>query len=320
MNVNGEHAEATKENLYYWHEGATMFVARFIVGEKQVAQASPDGRWLAFLSSARLTAFDNTGSCGGAGKLSACPEAYLFDGASGKLICASCDPSGGRPLGSTHLPMTEQRYLLENGRLYFDTQNALSPSDTNGRVEDVYEYEPQGVGTCSREGGCVWLLSAGRESVDSNFFAIDSTAKNVFFTTRDRLVPRDHDELIDVYDAREGGGIAAESESPPAECRGEACQGPIVGSGAQAPPGSTVFSGPGNLVSGLGASSLKQASVAPKRRTPAQLRARRLVRALKACRSKARAKRKICETTARKRYRAKTSSKAVVKKSPRGGK
>ena len=70
--------------------------------------------------------------------------------------------------------LPQPRYLTDSGRLYFDSQDSLSPFDTNEGVEDVYEFEPEGVGGCKRRAGCVALISAGREGVDSNFLAADS--------------------------------------------------------------------------------------------------------------------------------------------------
>jgi hypothetical protein len=280
-NDHGAKAQPGKPNLYAWDEGAATFVATLLPTDGtgngrpadwftsfpiRTAEASPGGRWLAFLSEASLTGYDNAG-CGGKG-IAPCPEAFLYDSQSGSLLCASCNPSGARPLGPTRLPVShgglQPRYLTDAGRLYFDTQDALSPFDTNRGAEgldvfgnpsgagntgaeDVYEYEPQGVGTCGREGGCVSLLSAGHESGDSNFLAIDETGKDVFFTTRDQLVQKDRDDLIDLYVAREGGGILSETETARGECQGEACQ-PQVSPPNDPTPGSSAFEGAGNVV------------------------------------------------------------------------
>ena len=149
--------------------------------------------------------------------------------------------------GPPSLP--QPRYLTDSGRLFFDSQDSLSLADTNEGAEDVYQYEPQGVGGCKRAAGCVDLISAGSEAGDSNFLAADATGKNVFFTTRDRLRLQDRDELIDLYDAREGGGIAAETETTRPECQGESCQpAPVV----PAVPnlGSAALRGGGNLDQG----------------------------------------------------------------------
>ncbi len=41
----------------------------------------------------------------------------------------------------------QSRYLSNSGRLFFNSSDALVPADVNGK-EDVYEYEPAGVGSC----------------------------------------------------------------------------------------------------------------------------------------------------------------------------
>jgi len=259
---NPQFAEVGKSNLYSWSEGTTSFVAQLVTQAPggitdttdwtaspaaRTAEASPNGRFLAFGSVASLTGYDNVGI----------REAFLYDSATGKLTCASCNPTGEAPLGKTtlrriigtHEEFPQPRYLTDEGRLYFDTQDSLSARDTNEGVEDVYEYSPQGTGaegTCEREAGCIRLISAGTESVDSNLIAVDETGKNVFFDTRDKLALKDKDELLDVYDAREGGGIGGESEIARAECQGENCQAPVSPPNDPTPASST-FEGAGNV-------------------------------------------------------------------------
>jgi hypothetical protein len=271
-NSEGEEAVAGKPNLYAWEGGVTDFVATLLPGDNsganlvfsetwsslpssRTAEASPAGRFVTFLSQAKLTGYDNTGPCesdhAGGFVDAPCPEAYLYDSATGELECASCNPSGARPLGWSVLrliaggaiTLPQPRYLTDSGRLYFDSQDSLSPFDTNEGVEDVYEFEPEGIGGCAREGGCVALLSAGREEIDSNFLAVDASGKNVFFTSRDRLLAADKDELLDLYDAREGGGFA--EEMGPGACQGE-CQSmpPAL---PEPPPSSATITDPGNV-------------------------------------------------------------------------
>jgi len=72
---------------------------------------------------------------------------------------------------------------------------------------------------------------------------------NVFFTSRNRLVPKDIDEAIDLYDAREGGGFASETETTRPECQGEACQ-PSPAPPAEVTPASAAFHGAGNVKEG----------------------------------------------------------------------
>lgn len=271
-NPQGAVAQTGGKNLYAWRNGAISFVGTLLANDNQglhvwsatpvlrTAEASPNGRWLAFNSQAALTGANTVGAC----EFSAaaqkyvgskpCEEVYLYDSQTGSLLCPSCNPTGAAPLGGSflrllaHAPgsLAQPRYLTNDGRLYFDTRDELSTVDTNNQVEDVYQYEPAGVGSCARAGGCVGLISSGRGSYDSNFLAIDSTGDNVFFTTRQQLVPRDQDALIDLYDARVGGGIAADFAAPPAECLGEGCQPPPPPVQGEPSPGSAAFQGPGN--------------------------------------------------------------------------
>jgi hypothetical protein len=228
-------------------EGVTTFVGTLLPADNgspgdwqaapvvRTAEASPGGRFVTFLSQAPLTGYDNTGPCkviSGTDEFEGgpCNEAFLYDSTTAELTCPSCNAANTRPLGPSVLrtilnvpgSLPQPRYLLDSGRLYFDSQDSLVPADTNGNAEDVYQYEPEGMGSCNRQGGCVSLISGGREATDSNFLAIDDSGANVFFTTRDRLAPADTDELIDLYDARVNGGFPP----PPSvgECRGEGCQ------------------------------------------------------------------------------------------------
>jgi hypothetical protein len=144
------------------------------------ARVSPDGRWLAFMSQRPLTGYDNRDAASGVRD----EEVFLYDAAAnegkGKLICASCNPTGARPRGLPDEPGTQighlvdrrkiwdgaslaasipgwtnialdnaiyqSRYLSNSGRLFFNANDALVPQDSNG-TEDVYQYEPpQGEG------------------------------------------------------------------------------------------------------------------------------------------------------------------------------
>jgi hypothetical protein len=326
VNGNEEHAEAGKDNLYAWFEGTSTFLGRllekdgqfnFIYGAwsaapaQRTAEASPDGHWFAFLSKAPLTGYDSTGPCFYQANTKkfvegACTEAYLYDSVAGKLVCASCDRSGLAPLGPSHLPLLEDapagfdqvRYLTDQGRLYFDSVDSLSPFDSNHGVEDAYQYEPGGVGSCERAEGCVNLISSGRGAQDSNFLSTDATGKNVFFTTRDKLVAVDHDGLMDLYDAREGGGIASQSEvGQNTECHGEACQPPASGSGDPA-LASLSFEGLGDVF-------VSPTPVTPKFKPLS--RAQKLARALRECRHEPKRKRLACRRAARKRFGGKAA-------------
>jgi DNA-binding beta-propeller fold protein YncE len=318
------------------------------------AQVSPNGRFIAFMSQQPLTGYDN---------VDADPEAhgardqevYLYDATLGRLVCASCDPSGAPPLGVydrqsageglglvvdrpetwkghwlagsipgwTLYELTnpetshQSRYLSDSGRLFFDGAGAVLPAVTaptraeevNGKqlevgVENVYEYEPDGIGTCEGASGCLGLVSSGTSDRESAFLDASESGNDVFFMTAAQLVAQDDDNSLDVYDARVCGTAQSEPclppiAPPPLKCNGEECHGapPAPISSAQETV-SEGYSGPGN-----GASSQvlgeKHSSPAPKRLTRKQL----LANALKACRKLKRHRRRAqCESSARRRY------------------
>jgi hypothetical protein len=277
-NNDEDEAEPGKPNLYLYEAGVgTSFVTTLEVSDglgglgflndwtaapgQRTAEASPDGRYLAFASTAQLTGHANVGLCGYNANVTElaearCHEVFLYDSITGNLTCPSCNPTAEAPLGNSTLRriyeaaanawLPQPRYLTDQGRLFFDSSERLSPRDVNGRVEDVYEFEPSGIGTCGRAGGCVSLISSGAGSVDSNFLAMDESGNNVFFTSREQLVKQDTDNLLDVYDARVGGGFAGENETAASECRGEACQ-PTTNPPAAPNSGTSGFQGTGNV-------------------------------------------------------------------------
>lgn len=194
------------------------------------ARVSADGSRLAFVSSAELTAYDNTETETG----EPATEVYLYDAAAARLTCVSCNPTGERPRGPSTIPGAvangqgvsatrayKPRVLSADGnRLFFDSGDSLVPADTNQRGRDVYEWEAAGSGTCTRAGGCLQLISAG-SSFDSSFVDASAMGEDVFFLTINSLVGADPGS-VDLYDAREGGGFP----EPPAPfvCEEDACQ------------------------------------------------------------------------------------------------
>ena len=128
------------------------------------------------------------------------------------------------------------RHLLTDaGQVFFETNEALVPSDTNGG-RDVYEYE----------GGGVYLISSGTSSSESNLEDVSESGDDVFFRSGQQLVPQDDQEgQIVIYDARVVGGFA-ERSSPPACTTADACR-------AAAPPQPSVYGEPASQTfSGLG--------------------------------------------------------------------
>jgi hypothetical protein len=91
----------------------------------------------------------------------------------------------------------------------------------------------------------VHLISTGTSTTDDGFFDASASGNDVFFRTRQQLLPQDQDTHYDLYDARVGGGFPA-APPPPAPCLGDACK--PASTPAPAPPVAATISfvGPGN--------------------------------------------------------------------------
>jgi hypothetical protein len=268
-------ARNLSQNLYLWHNGVTSFITTLEAYNDRddweaatifrTARVSPNGRYLAFQGSHSLTGYDNVSNVAGAcdsypyyGSGNACIEVYVYDAQTGKLTCASCNPTGVPPTGISMVPETlhalannpgwqsgtqQKRYLLDDGRVFFQSADQLVPQASNGQ-QNIYEWEPDEVGTCHLVTGCVYLISSGTSQGPSYFSDASTDGSNVFFLTRQQLVASDGDEELDMYDARVGGGFSAGGPPP---CEGEACRPPDTPAPAiyGAPPSAT-FVGPGN--------------------------------------------------------------------------
>jgi hypothetical protein len=91
-------------------------------------------------------------------------------------------------------------------------------------------------------GGCLYLISSGESPFESEFWEASPDGRDVFFTTESSLLPQDPG-LVDLYDARAGGGFP--QPNPKAACEGEACQSPSPPP-AFGTPASSAFAGPGD--------------------------------------------------------------------------
>jgi hypothetical protein len=244
--------------IYLWHDdgtpnGALTFVANVPelhsnsdagLGGAQGgsgARVSQDGRWLAF-------------SWGG--EADDLWQVWRYDATTKELVCASCNPDGithsvlhrsysegeQNPQFSERLP----RNLLDDGRLFFESRDALVPQDIN-EDWDVYEYA----------NGQRHLISSGTDGsgrpYDHNnpslrvyFGDASADGTDVYFETRAQLVPGDNDELVDLYDARVDGGFKSELAPPPPNCDGEACKPPPAPGALIPGAGSAAFAGAGN--------------------------------------------------------------------------
>jgi hypothetical protein len=220
------------------------------------------------------------------------------------LACASCSPQGVPPNGNSlsppsvttfdaapgwESPTQQQRYLLNDGRLFFVSENtALLPEagaiekyegteiEKNnqfyvGYDRNVFEYEPSGVGSCRGAHACLYLISSPGAG-PSQFVDASENGNDVFFTTRSQLVPQDGDDAVDMYDARVDGGFSPLSQPP---CGGEACRPAIVPAPAiyGAPPSET-YAGQGNVTSESQTQTVKK-KAAKKRKAKRKKKARR---------------------------------------------
>ncbi|HET6570526.1 MAG TPA: hypothetical protein VFG58_03460 [Solirubrobacterales bacterium] len=270
-------AKEGKPNLYLDEGGARTLIATlgdedtdstiYRVGSSNpflnAARVTPDGGRVVFESRAQLTGFDNTDLSTGEADV----EVYTYE-AGGTLKCISCAASGAGPRGgelaagsSVHAaasirgegPLYASNVLSTDGRrIFFDSLVPLVGRDGNG-AQDVYEWEQApGKAACDQlgadlynpaAGGCVSLISSGQNPQASGFIDASADGSDVFFTTAASLLPQDPG-LIDIYDARVGGGFP--QPNPPAECEGEACQG-AAPAPASPTPASSAFEGPGNV-------------------------------------------------------------------------
>jgi hypothetical protein len=221
------------------------------------ARLSADGHRLLFVSDAELSTstYDNRSLKTGAPE----PEVYLFSApgtAGAGTVCVSCNPSGERPIGPASLPGAspngagslaphayKPRVLAADSKhVFFESFDALAVQDTNGD-RDVYQWEAQGAGGCTRPSGCVNLISSGRAEGGASFLDASADGSDAFFLTDGPLVPSDTG-AVDVYDARVGGGYPV--STPIIPCFGDACQA-LPPSPEGAAPGSLRSKPSGNL-------------------------------------------------------------------------
>jgi hypothetical protein len=253
-----EKATSGEENLYLYDGGAVTFVATLGQGD-DLGPVSPDGTWLAFVSGRSLTGYDN----------GAVKEIFLYGATSGALVCASCNPSGEAPVdGAQFSKELTSRPLSDGGRLFFETTDALLPSDSNGQV-DVYEYED----------GRLSAISGGTSSTASRFSGASESGDDAFFESTQQLLPEDSEEEAHViYDARVQGGFPAPLLSP-ACVTVEACRTPTAPQPSiYGAPSSQTFSGAGNAAPPVEAKKKKSGSKKkprPRRRARACKRHRR---------------------------------------------
>lgn len=281
-NPNGATAQPGEENLYLSREGAISFVGivtkedveRFNKGLGEApeglgvwtkvvgavggnagrlgadpSRTTPDGNALLFESRANLSGYDPEGHA----------EVYRYDFVSNSLVCLSCNPTEAPATSDASLQSNLQGfgddqpftgYVLvgnlraDGSRVFFQSTEQLVARDTDS-VQDVYEWEAQGVGSCERPQGCLYLISSGHSKRINYLYAVSDSGDDVFLRSADLLVPADTDSTPSIYDARVGGGFLEEPETCPL---GQDCGGTVTPAPSLGAPASEALGPPDNFV------------------------------------------------------------------------
>ena len=193
-------------------------------------QLTPSGEYAAFASTLALA--------GHGEQTEGYAVLYRYDAATEALACVSCTFNETPSTAASSLA-SDGLSLTDEGRVFFNSDDALAATDTDQR-QDVYEWEPEGVGNCQQSSPsysrvtetCLALISAGTSSSASGLLSTDADGTDAYFFTRDKLAEQDEDgPTVKVYDAREGGGFPFVPEREPCKASDE-CHGPA----SKAPP------------------------------------------------------------------------------------
>jgi len=254
-------------NLYLWDDGDIVFIATLLDtfqdspvwtstfgGEAtRLAKVTPDGSRLVFMSSADLTPDDDGGFL----------QVYLYDAVADELTCVSCPPGTPTSPGASLDAMQQELDfntipgdITDDGStILFQSVDALVPHDTNGQP-DPYLWV----------NGEVHLLGSGSVPARAVIGGISDDGADVFFMTRESLVPVDVDGgEYDVYDARVGGGLAEQQQVPAEPCQGDECRPATSSPTFFDPPGSLTLNGIGNAEPPAGF-AVRRISAAQRRR------------------------------------------------------
>jgi hypothetical protein len=224
---SGGHYEAI-ENPFVRHG-----VTRAGVHSYEDFQVTPDGRFAVFPTKLRLkSSYDNGGHS----------ELYRYDDSNGQLVCVSCNPSNAIAEGNASLA-ARGLSLTDDGTVFFNAADAITGRDLDGKI-DVYEY-----GKDTNGGESAELLSTGLSPFNSSLLGATADGLDVFFFTRETLVPQDENgSLVKLYDARKLGGFEFFPEKVPCKASDE-CHG--AGTVQPPPPGIGTLEGrTGNSQSG----------------------------------------------------------------------
>ncbi len=241
-------AVSGQTNLYVEHDGAVSYIADAtgLTTFQTEFYVTPSGQDAAFVATGNLTGYDATDA--GTGQSDA--EVYEYDVPTATLTCASCRPDGTLPTGSAGLPQSYTssevpRVVSDDGRRVFFQSTDVVVSGAGNGLQNVYEWEADGAGTCGKDGGCVSLISPGTGSSPAELFGSSPSGDDVIFRSYDDLVLRDQTHQSALFDARVGGGFPEPASSRPCDSS-RTCQGSTPPPVAASTAATVTFSGPGN--------------------------------------------------------------------------
>jgi WD40-like Beta Propeller Repeat len=207
---NAEHEKAAPgaDNLYVLHDTGmgwtTTFIARLSGDDVHdwtggsgggldlawlTSRVSPNGRYLAFMSDRELTGYDNEDVTSEHLGERMDEEVFLYDASAGRLICASCDPTGARPVGMHDEGVQVGDHQVPGG---------------SGRGGRPLVDEPE-----TWKGSWLAANIPGWTSIELTLALYQSRylsdSGRLFFNSSDALVPQDVDGTEDVYQYEPSG-------------------------------------------------------------------------------------------------------------------
>ncbi|HET7416806.1 MAG TPA: hypothetical protein VFJ61_04160 [Solirubrobacterales bacterium] len=229
----GANGEANQPNLYVYRHGQLGYVTTMewktlctifdfygacTSGPIARMQITPSGSHMGIVTNSHLTGYDSGERA----------EMYLFTPDNGRLLCASCRPDGKPPIFDVTASQNG-RFLTDDGRAFFTSEDSLVPRDTNGN-EDIYEFTQ----------GKPWLITTGvgpnirglagylGTTTRPGLINVSANGTDVYFASIDTLVSQDaNGSNIKIYDARTGGGFPA-VRIPPNCPAADECHGPVA--------------------------------------------------------------------------------------------
>ncbi len=231
-----------KENLYVYRDGGVHEVAALepepycipegdFENQRETCsdgaagrlQVTPDGKFAAFVTTSRLTAYDNEGHA----------EMYRYDAEAETIQCVSCRTDNEPPEGDV-LASQGGRFITDDGRVFFNTPEPLVPRDTNTGLDpngqiagaDVYEFV-DGRAQLISTGTGTDVRGRGSSSLPG-LYGVSADGVDVYFGTYGTLVGQDRNGAqLKFYDARTNGGFSF--VPPPAPCAAaDECHGPTA--------------------------------------------------------------------------------------------